>query len=530
MIKVDLDALNATLDALPKRYPGPGGVAGVMHEGKVIATRAWGYANLDTAQPMASGTRLPICSISKQFTCQVLLAEVGDPSKLDNKIKQFLPQFTDPLPSVKQLCDNQSGLRDYWALTVLQGANAEQEFKREDALPLVARMKTGHFAPGTQYSYCNCNFRILSELIEGETGEALEALYRKHIWDPARMETAILTSDTSRPEDGVIGYEGSDATGFFPAENAIFWIGDAGISASLSDMLAYEHWIDATRKNATSLYRQAATPPTFNDGTPAAYGYGLAHENIAGTHCTGHGGALRGFRAQRLNACDARLSVIVMFNHEADAHGAAQNLMQTALAFFPQAKQPLADDWDGQWIGPDGLLARIDSRRHSAVLRYATTPDTVTQAAGGTLTAPGVKLARSDGTLLMTRVGDNMSAALAPLPEIDSADGSEISGNYYSEEMDARMQIDARGGGIFVRFSGMLGTGRMERAAPAGKDVWTVVIRRSMDAPAPGDWTLMVKRDDAGNVTGLTMGCWLARKLTYWRYLVGHEQRAQATI
>ena len=152
MTLIDLTALTHAFDALPKRFPGPGGVAGVMLEGKVIAARAWGYADLDTAQPMTTATRLPICSISKQFTCQVLLATFDDPARLGGRVAEFLPDFTGPLPTIGQLCDNQSGLRDYWALTVLQGAFAEQPFARSDALPLIARMKTGHFAPGTQYS------------------------------------------------------------------------------------------------------------------------------------------------------------------------------------------------------------------------------------------------------------------------------------------------------------------------------------------------------------------------------------------
>ena len=144
----------------------------------------------------------------------------------------------------------------------------------------------------------------------------------------------MLTADTSRPEDGVVGYEGSDATGFFPAENAIYWIGDAGISSSLSDMLAYEAWIDATREDEDSLYRRISGQPHFVDGKPAAYGYGLGHEVIAGLDFTGHGGALRGFRAHRKTARAARLSVVVMFNHEADAHGAVESLVQAAICLL----------------------------------------------------------------------------------------------------------------------------------------------------------------------------------------------------
>ena len=517
MTDIHLPALGAALDALPKRFPGPGGVAGVVKDGKVIAARAWGYADLDAARPMTRGTRLPICSVSKQFTCQVLLASVDDPSALDRRVGEFLPQFTGQLPTVRQLCDNQSGLRDYWALTVLHGARAEQPFGRGDAIPLIARMKTGHFPPGTAYSYCNCNFRIVSELIEGTTGEGLESLYRRHIWTPAGMKTAVLTSDTSRPEDGVTGYEGSDATGFFPARNAIFWIGDAGISASLDDMLAYEAWIDATRDDENGLYRRISAPPHFADGTPAAYGFGLSHESIAGQSFTGHAGALRGFRAQRLNARDARLSVVVMFNHEADAHGAAEGLIRAALGVPKPEALPVPDGWESQWLADDGLIVQLEPARRSAVLRYATGGETVTLSPDGSLGTPEVVLTRSGGAMTMRRRRDNTAPRLAPLPPVEAADGGEIAGRFVSDELEAALVIEARDGGVFARFEGMLGTGRMERMAPAGADVWIVATRRSMDAPAPGNWTLVVRRDAGGRVAGLGLGCWLARGLEYRR-------------
>lgn len=521
MTTIDHDALAASLDKLPKLYPGPGGVAGVMLDGKVIAARAWGYANIDTAQPMTTATRLPICSISKQFTCQVLLATMDDPAKLDHKVTVFLPQFTGPLPTVRQLCDNQSGLRDYWALTVLQGAVAEQPFRRADALPLIARMKTGHFPPGTQYSYCNCNFRILSEMIEAETGLALDVLYRQHIWGPAEMKSAVLTADTSCPEDGVVGYEGNDSTGHFPAQNAIYWVGDAGISASLADMLAYEAWIDATRDDVNSLYRRIAAPPNFADGTPAAYGYGLSRETIAGLAFTGHGGALRGFRAHRLNAHAARLSVVVMFNHEADAHGAAEAVVQAAMGHKPTVAPPLPDGWDGQWIGPNGLLTRVESGRNAAKLRYATGAEQLTLAADGTLSSPGVVLAHDETGVILTRLKDNTSDTLTALSVLDCADVAEIAGRYHASELAALMEIEARDGAAYVRFTGLLGSGRVERVAPAGPDVWTIATRRSMDAPAPGDWTMVIQRDVNGVVTGLTLGCWLAREIAYTRINAG---------
>ena len=86
-------------------------------------------------------------------------------------------------------------------------------------------------------------------------------------------------------------------------------------------MLAWEAHIDASREDPAGLYKQLSAPPSFADGTPTSYGYRLAHDTVAGVKTTGHGGALRGFRAHRLHAASERLSVVVMFNHEADARG-----------------------------------------------------------------------------------------------------------------------------------------------------------------------------------------------------------------
>ena len=416
-----------------------------------------------------------------------------------------------------QLCHNQSGLRDYWALTVLQGGRAEQTFRREDALPLVARMRTGQFEPGTRYSYCNCNYRILSELIESETGAPLDRLYRETIWDPAGMETAVLTSDTRRPADDVVGYEGNDATGYFPADNGIYWIGDAGISASLNDMLAYEAWIDATRDDDAGLYRRLSAQPTFRDGAPASYGYGLAHGTVAGVKVTGHAGALRGFRAYRMHAAAERLSVVVLFNHEADFYGAATELMKAALGREDPAPPPMPDGWDGQWIcGETGLLARLDSDRTGASLRYATFADRLTAQADGTLASAAVSLARDGARLTMRRADENLVTTLEPLAAA-AGKGDEIAGRYASTELGATMVIEARDGGVYAGFEGMLGRGVMEPVHPVGPDVWVVATRRSMDAPAPGDWTLRVRRDAAGRVDGATLGCWLARGIGYVR-------------
>lgn len=518
MTEVDMAALERALDGLPDRLRGPGGVAGVVHEGRVIARRAWGYADLAARLPMTAGTRLPICSISKQFTCAVLLDQIADPTTLDGAVAQFLPQFQGVLPTMQQLANNQSGLRDYWALTVLQGAAPEQTFARSDALPLLARMKTGHFPPGTSYSYCNANFRILAEVIEQATGRALGDLLVERIFAPAGMVTAALLPDTRQTADGVVGYEGTDETGHIPAQNGIYWIGDAGVSAALDDMLAWEGFIDQTRDDPTGLYNRLSAPPSFANGAPAFYGNGLGRMTIGGLTVTGHGGALRGFRCKRLHVASERLSVVVMLNHEADAHGAAVGLIEAALGLPEVPHAPCPPDWSGLAMDDmQGLLVRMTPGPQGLTLSYGSDESLLQvtgddQAAGG-----GVHLQRSATGLVLRREEENLTLTARPLTPTTGADGGPLAGRYWSAELDAELLITHRDGATFVGFQGMLGQGPMERMHAASPDIWVISTRRSMDAPAPGDWTVQVQRGTDGVVSDLVVGCWLARGITYRR-------------
>jgi D-aminopeptidase len=518
MSDLNMVALERALDLIPQRVRGPGGVAGVVKDGQVIARRAWGYADLAARLPLTVTTRLPICSISKQFTCAVLLDQVPDPTALDSAVAQFLPQFQGVLPTLRQLCDNQSGLRDYWALTVLHGAAPEQVFSRDAALPLLARMKTGHFAPGTSYSYCNANFRILAEVIEQATGRALGDLLAERLFAPAGMRTATLMPDTRQNADGVVGYEGNDDVGFVPAQNGIYWIGDAGISASLDDMLAWEAHIDATRDDPTALYTRLSAPPRFSDGTPAFYGNGLGHMTIGGLQVTGHGGALRGFRAKRLHVAKERLSVVVMYNHQCDAHGMAVALIEAVLGLPAAAPNPCPPDWDG-WFMDDaqGLLIRLTGGAQGLTVSFGSETSLLQLTGDATAEGDGVHLERGPDGLQMWRQEENLMVTARPLRPVIQADGTSLAGRYWSPELDASLEITSRDGAVHAGFEGLLGRGPMERMYPVAPDLWVISTRRSMDAPAPGDWTVQVQRGPAGAVKGLIIGCWLARGIAYQR-------------
>lgn len=482
------------MDRLPGAYQGPGGAVAVVRDGTVLARHTWGYANAERRIRFTAQTLVRLCSITKQFTCGLVLDAFPDPSVLDGDVRRHLPLLAQA-PGALHLCHNQSGLRDYWALTMLHGAPAESAFGDIESAHIIRGTQTLQFAPGTRYSYCNQNFRILSEIVAARTGRSYAELLRTRLFDPAGMN-AILAADTRALPDGTEGYEGTQATGFRPAVNRLIWTGDAGIAASLDDMIAWERWLADSE-----LYGRLSAPVTFADGNPAEYGFGLARGRVAGQAITSHGGALRGWRTHRLHVPGERLSVVVLFNHMADARAAAMEVLASLLDLPAPSIAPEHPQRDGAYLEPEtGLSVRIDQAGRR--LRYGPSPEIL----GGTTV-----LRDGENGLWMDRPQDNQRSLLR---RCASPAARDIAGHYWCRELDAWLTIADEGGALYGGFSGALGQGRMEALDPVAADVWALPCPRAIDHAPPGDWTLDVLRG-LGAVKGITVGCWLAHRLWY---------------
>jgi D-aminopeptidase len=513
--------LDLAVQDLPRAFPGPGGAVAVLREGEVLMRHAWGFANAERRIPFTPRTLFRMCSITKQFTCALVLDAFPDPTELDADVRARLPKLEQAAPGALHLAHNQSGLRDYWALAMLHGAPAESAFGEIQAAKTIDAAKTLQFAPGSRYSYCNQNFRLLSEILEARTGLAFADLLRTRIFDRVGMAQAFLAADTRAMPDGTEGYEGAAATGFRPAENRILWTGDAGLGASLDDMIAWERYIDATRDDPNSLYgRIAAAPVSFADGTPAAYGFGLNRRSELGHAASGHGGALRGWRSHRLYLPQARVSVVVMFNHLSDAHAAAVHLLAAALGETAPTPAPQPDpDWLGAYLDPEtGLSVRIDRATPNQIrLRFGHSAERLELQADGSATSGAMSLRRAPDGVWMDRPQDNQRVRLTPIETDEHAGGLDAAGVYRCDELEAALTVVDAGGALYGGFSGFLGPGRMEQLESVGRDVWALPCLRALDHTPPGDWTLAFQRDGSGRIEGATVGCWLARGLNYRR-------------
>ncbi|EXJ83125.1 hypothetical protein A1O1_06744 [Capronia coronata CBS 617.96] len=525
---------------VPSRFRGPGGAVAVLKDGELVGQQLWGYADLQGRIPMASDTLLPICSITKQMLCGLLTdlqrsptpamsARGEEPAKqLSDQLGQLLHPnlLQDTGLTLRHLCNNQSGLRDYWALTVLWGAKPEGHFSVADHGPkMLASLKSFHFQPGTEYSYANTNFFVVARCIERVTAQPLGELLAQRIFAPAGMQTARLCAHTAEHPPPCVGYEGDEASGFYPGVNCIEWAGDAGIVASLADMVAYEQFVDRSSHShdSQSWYGINSEQQTYNDGSPADYGFGLVRKQVGGVLTVGHAGALRGYRLSRSYAPEPRISIVVLLNQEhGDAVGVSEYILKRIMG-VPEAKDEIASpdpDWTGTYLDSDTGLAIVVSPGGPGELlvKYHGNPEKL-RVVEACRAESNSMVATLDGSCLHLYVPqDNRTLhaqRVASSGKPASSDSSGLQGDYHCAEIGSVFRCSGSGDMVYGMFDGFLGHGPVHLMRQLGDDLWALACPRAMDATPPGDWTIIVRRNDKGKVAGLTIGCWLARRLEF---------------
>lgn len=526
------------LEKVPSLYRGPGGAVAVLRDGELVGQHVWGYANLEKRIPMESSTLMPICSITKQMLCMILvdlernptpeMAERGDVrQQLEGTLREIVQEalLENTGLEIEDLCNNQSGIRDYWAMSMFWGTQPDGVFTlSEDAKKALSLTKSLHFQPGTQYAYSNLNFHILARVVERVTGSQIGDLLAERLFSPARMETAAFCEDNANLPGPCVGYEGNETFGFIPAVNCVQWSGDAGVVASLEDMIAYEHFLDRSWSDEASIYRAIAERPMFKNETHARYGHGLAHVKVGVVNTIGHGGSLRGFCLHRLQAPSERVAIVVMLNHEIDAETIAEFILRNVLdpsqpKFRPSHDIKVSQSWLGTFFDPEAQLALTvrDAGPNMLNIRYADHDETVALFEESKGSSETMVASFSNDSIQLHRQDDNRVVnarrILAPAEPIKT----DYVGQYRCADIDSLFTCTGAGGMLYGSFEGFLGHGPMHLMRYLGEDIWYLTCPRGLDAPAPGDWTAVFKRNETGTIVSVVIGCWLARNVQFTR-------------
>ena len=150
----------------------PGIAVGILKDGNIIYEKYFGLSNLQHKVKFDENTRSNIASTAKQFTALIILdLSLNEKLSLEDDIRKYLPKLyknVNDKIKLRHLLNHTSGIRDYVELLDLEG---DVLWKRvgldNDAiLELIENQEELGFTPGSQYSYSNTNYVLLTKIIE----------------------------------------------------------------------------------------------------------------------------------------------------------------------------------------------------------------------------------------------------------------------------------------------------------------------------------------------------------------------------
>jgi N-acyl-D-amino-acid deacylase len=192
------------IPALLRKYAIPGGAVAVLHDGKLIYARGFGFADVETKRPVQPDARFRIASVSKPITGVAIMKLVEEGRlQLDERVGPWIAHLT-PAPgatvdprweqiTIRQLLNHTGGwdrnepnggfdpmFRPGIAAAAVGApapASAETVIRYMKGLPL-------DFDPGTRHAYSNFGYAILGRVIERSSGMPYEEYVRARVLQP----------------------------------------------------------------------------------------------------------------------------------------------------------------------------------------------------------------------------------------------------------------------------------------------------------------------------------------------------------
>jgi len=301
----------------------PGIAFGVVADGKLVYSGAFGYSNVESKIPADSKSMFRIASMSKSFTALAIL-QLRDAGKLrlDEPAETYLPEMKNltyltsdaPKITVRHLLMHAAGLPEDNPWGDRQLADSDEDLRQ-----LVESGISFSNVPGIAYEYSNLGFALLGQIVQRVSGMPFTEYMAKNVFRPLGMNSTTYEYDDVPVERLAQGYGWRDGEWF---DEPLLHHGSfgamGGLITSIEDFSRYAAlhlaaWPPRSDADDGILKRSSLremhhpwnfaglnTAATAADGRPcpiaSAYAYGLGwRSDCDGRVYIRHSGGLPGF-------------------------------------------------------------------------------------------------------------------------------------------------------------------------------------------------------------------------------------------
>lgn len=327
---IAIGSLESTIDTFMKEQIGtsaPGTSIAVVKDDKIIFSKGYGYADVESKIPVTKDTVLEYGSISKLFvwTSVMQLVEAGK-LDLDTDIRTYLPKEfnarwkTNYPITMRNIMNHSSGFGEY-AFDLIETSAPKKEISLVDAI-LSAHPKQ-YYKPGTASVYSNYATALAGYVVECVSGEEFYAYQKAHIFDVLGMnDTAGEKTWKDNPsilENKAQGYTKDGNGGFANTGWSYISLYPAGsINGTAEDLARFSMALMPSEGETSELFTKADTLSTMLSPSYSSSARGTAHGffefDSATGEAFGHGGNTASFSAQFVFVPEESFGLVVLTN------------------------------------------------------------------------------------------------------------------------------------------------------------------------------------------------------------------------
>lgn len=305
----------------------PGGAVLIIKGEKVVFSKGYGLADLNTKEKITTQTLFNTGSISKTFVANAVL-QLADEGKLSlmDSLSKYFPDFKNQSIANKvkihHLLTHTSGLPDNrWKLL-------SEEFlltaKDEENFAPIKQNDTLLFEPGSQFEYSNPAFNGLALIIEKIEGRKWQSVIVEKIFKPSGMTTSLIT-DGSFPDKGVshayVIKNGRWNELDYGEEPTFAAAGNGGIWSSVEELAKYEIALRKAvflNKETIERSRTITTYENWKSDEPPFIGFGwFLSQPSDSVKMISHTGSQGGFSSDFVSIPEKEIVYILLCNKPA---------------------------------------------------------------------------------------------------------------------------------------------------------------------------------------------------------------------
>ena len=280
----------------------------IAHQGDILLSEGYGFADIENQIPNTSQTRFPIDWITAPFTSlAVMMLHAGGELSVDDGICPYIdecPEYWEKI-TIHHLLTHTSGISEW-----IQPWDQEAD-RPENSSEIIEQIKgrSPEFQAGEGFRYCAIGYLILGHIIGEVSGQTYESFLHKHIFDPLEMGATSLQGD-----DAAQGYNNGEPA---PKIDPLFRFSAKGLFSTAEDLYLFVDAIFAEELIKGELLKKSLTgyaqTPSI-DFPGAEYGYGWFVGELYNSSELFHGGGMSGYTSMMMHFPEDQLTIIVLRN------------------------------------------------------------------------------------------------------------------------------------------------------------------------------------------------------------------------